>query len=40
MDEPINRGGCRHLVPENPLPVTEHEVACDQDRAPLVALGE
>ena len=40
MDEAVDRGGGRHGVLEDPVPLAEDEVARDQQRAALVALGE
>ena len=40
VDEPIDRGGGRHLIAKNPLPLPEHEIARQDHRAALVAFGQ
>ena len=38
--QPIDGGGRRHLIAEDAVPLAEHEIARQQDRAPFVALRE
>ena len=40
MDEPVDCSSGRHRILEDPVPLAEHEVAGDDHRAPLIALGE
>ena len=39
VDEAVDGRGGGHRVLEDPIPLPEHEVAGDEQRAPLVALG-
>ena len=39
VDQPVDRGGGRHRILEDALPVAEHQVAGDQHRASFIALG-
>jgi len=40
MDEAIDGGRCCHRVFKDAFPFAEDQVAGDQDRAPVVALGD
>ena len=40
MHETVDGGGGRHLVAEDAIPLSEDEIAGEQDRAPLIALGQ
>src|SRR5919198_243869 len=40
VNEAVDGRGSRERILEDPLPLTEHEIARDQDRTPLVAFGE
>ena len=40
MHEAIDGRGRRHLVPKDPIPLREDQIARDEDRASLVAFGQ
>ena len=40
VHQAVDRGGRGHLVPEDPVPLAEDQVARHHHRAALVALGE
>src|SRR5450756_2741996 len=40
MDQPVDGGGRRHLVSEDPIPLAEEQVARQHHGAALVAFGE
>lgn len=40
VDQPIDRGGGRHLIAKNPLPLSEDEIAREDHRSALVACGQ
>jgi len=40
VDQPVDRGRRGHGILEDPLPLTEHEIATDEDALALVALGQ
>ena len=38
MDQPVNRGCRGHGILENPIPLTEYEIATDEDALAFLAL--
>ncbi len=40
VDESVDRGGRRHRVLEDPIPLREYKIARDHHAAALVPLGE
>ena len=38
MDQPVNRGRRGHGILENPIPLTEHKIATDEDAFAFIAL--
>ena len=38
VDEPVDRGGRGHGILENPILLTEHEIATDEDALAFIAL--
>jgi len=40
VDQPIDRGGGRHLIAKDSLPLPEDEIAREDHRSALVAFGQ
>ena len=40
MDQAVDGGSGRHRILEDPFPITEHQIAGNQHRAPFVAFGD